>query len=98
MHRVPAVGLAAFGDCGDLGRQPQGDHDQRLSAIGPDDQEIVGLKPVAQATESDASAFDLDAAIDAEQRDRLKRIHRVARDEAEQSLRAMLGPNKKTGP
>ena len=28
----------------------------------------------------------------------LKQIHRVAFDEAEQSLRAMLGPKKKTGP
>ena len=28
----------------------------------------------------------------------LKQIHRVALDEAEQSLRAMLGPKKKTGP
>ena len=28
----------------------------------------------------------------------MKQIHRVALDEAEQSLRAMLGRNKKTGP
>ena len=28
----------------------------------------------------------------------LKHVHRVALDEAEQSLRAMLGRNKKTGP
>ena len=28
----------------------------------------------------------------------MEQIHRVALDEAEQSLRAMLGPNKKTGP
>ena len=28
----------------------------------------------------------------------LKQIHGVAFDEAEQSLRAMLGPKKKTGP
>ena len=28
----------------------------------------------------------------------MKQIHRVALDEAERSLRAMLGPNKKTGP
>ena len=28
----------------------------------------------------------------------MEQIHRVALDEAERSLRAMLGPNKKTGP
>ena len=28
----------------------------------------------------------------------MEQIHRVALDEAEQSLRAMLGPKKKTGP
>ena len=57
-----------FGDCGDLGRKPQWDHDQRFAAIGADDQQIVAVEPFVQSAESATPAFDLDAAIDAQER------------------------------
>jgi hypothetical protein len=58
----------SFGDSGDLGGQPHRQDHQRLTAIGADDQEIVALRPIIESAKSAAAAFDLDAAIDAEQR------------------------------
>src|SRR5262245_14506811 len=67
---------APFGRGRDLDGQAERHDDQRLAAIGANDQQVASVKPAVQLAEAAAPAFDLDDAIGAEQR------HRDIADEA----------------
>jgi hypothetical protein len=44
----------------------QTEHDEGFEPVGFDDQKVMGAKPIVEAAESVAAAFDFDAAVDAE--------------------------------
>ena len=50
VHRVPAVGLVAFG--GHFGSEPQGNHKQRLLPVGSNDQQVSAIAEHRQAQQA----------------------------------------------